>query len=142
MGGRHCKVHIWASSIGPSRHALLAGGLLGHGTSGEIVAASSRLGPIELELFGGGIRPAWVQRGVPGESPAAETQCRSRGAILRGSVRCLYGLPVRTFKTCAFGRWPKERKKENRHPKGGMGGRPVASSDRHAGHLEHLECSH
>ena len=68
-----CKVPIWASSIGPSRHALLAGGLLGHGTSGEIVAASSRLGPIELELFGGGIRPARVQRGVPGESPAAET---------------------------------------------------------------------
>ena len=68
-----CKVPIWASSIGPSRHALLAGGLLGHGTSGEIVAASSRLGPIELDLFGGGIRPARVQRGVPGESPAAET---------------------------------------------------------------------
>ena len=44
-----------------------------HGTSGEIVAASSRLGPIELDLFGGGIRPARVQRGVPGESPAAET---------------------------------------------------------------------
>ena len=38
---RGCKVPIWASSIGPSRHALLAGGLLGHGTSGEIVAASS-----------------------------------------------------------------------------------------------------
>ena len=31
-----CQVPIWASSIGPSRHALLAGGLLGHGTSGEI----------------------------------------------------------------------------------------------------------
>ena len=57
-----CKVPIWASSIGPSRHALLAGGLLGHGTSGEIVAASSRLGPIELELFGGGIWPARVQK--------------------------------------------------------------------------------
>ena len=71
-----CKVPIWASSIGPSRHALLAGGLLGHGTSGEIVAASSRLGPIELELFGGGIRPARVQRGVPGESPAAEVSLK------------------------------------------------------------------
>ena len=33
---RTCKVPIWASSIGPSRHALLAGGLLGHGTSGEM----------------------------------------------------------------------------------------------------------
>jgi len=31
-----CQVPIWASSIGPSRHALLASGPFGHGTSGEI----------------------------------------------------------------------------------------------------------
>ena len=71
----HCKVpaYMGFQVSGPSRHALLAGGLLGHGTSGEIVAASSTLGLIELELFGGGrIRPARVQRGVSGESPAAE----------------------------------------------------------------------
>ena len=57
-----------ASSIGPSRHALLAGGLLGHGTSGEIVAASSRLGPIELELFGGESGQHGYKEGYP-ENP-------------------------------------------------------------------------
>ena len=29
-GAAACKVPIWASSIGPSRQALLAGGLFGH----------------------------------------------------------------------------------------------------------------
>ena len=38
--------------------------------------------------------------------------------------------------------WASKLNDANWGSKGGMGGRPVASSDRHAGHLEHLECSH
>ena len=71
---------IWASSIGPSRHALLAGGLLGHGTSGEIVAASSRLGPIELDLFGGGIRERFLKTNKKSRPAENDREAADAGA--------------------------------------------------------------
>ena len=49
-----------------------------HGTSGEIVAACSRLGPIELELFGGGIRPARPRVGTKKERGPENPQLRKR----------------------------------------------------------------
>ena len=89
-----------------------------HGTSGEIVAACSRLGPIELELFGGGIRPARVGTKRAGESPAADgnvvslKRCDTAGECkvpilsANNTPKTYMGFQYRTFKTCAFGRWP------------------------------------
>jgi len=54
-----------------------------HGTSGEIVAASSRLGPIELDLFGGGIRERFLKTNKKSRLSENDREAADAGATRR-----------------------------------------------------------